>query len=158
MTSTPVRLHSMDRPIFDVHPRLSDSREPSRRSSRLAEWVGRAACREDDAPPMFADQWGIGRNARRHRAAALASCRRCAVRRECGLAALADADAGMGVYGVHCGVEFTDVTPSRQERDLARLRAVLVRMDSAPATYPPVAERTGSLVRWSREERLVAAG
>jgi hypothetical protein len=78
---------------------------------------------------MFADRWGIGREARRHRAAALAACRRCPVRRECGQAALADVDAGMSLYGVLCGIEFTDVTPSRQQRDVARLRTVVASLE-----------------------------
>jgi hypothetical protein len=82
---------------------------------------------------MFVDQWGTGRDARRRRAAALATCRRCAVRRECGLAALADVDAGMTLYGVLCGVEFTDVTPCRQQKDVARLRAVVVKLSEVTA-------------------------
>jgi hypothetical protein len=86
---------------------------------------------------MFADRWGVGAQARRLRTAALATCRTCVVRRECGLAALADIDAGMSLYGVHCGIEFTDVTPSRQERDVARLRAVVASLDPATSADSP---------------------
>jgi hypothetical protein len=77
---------------------------------------------------MFADEWGVGRQGRRHRAAALSSCRRCPVRQQCGLQALAEVDSGLCLYGVRCGIEFTDVTPSRQQRDLERLRAVVAGM------------------------------
>src|SRR3954466_4256763 len=98
-----------------------------------AAWSRDAACREDSAPPMFADSWGAGRDARRHRAAALATCRTCVVRRQCGEAALATVDAGMSLYGVLCGVEFTDVTASRQQRDVERLRAVIARLGEALA-------------------------
>jgi hypothetical protein len=90
-----------------------------------ASWDVMAACRELDAPSMFADDWGVGRSGRRHRAAALAVCRRCAVSRECGLRALAEVEEGLCLYGVRAGIEFTDVTPSRQQRDVERLRAVV---------------------------------
>ena len=78
---------------------------------------------------MFADHWGVGPDARRRRAAALQTCRKCPVRRACGLSALAAVDAGFSLYGVLCGVAFTDVTPSRQWRDVARLRAVVASLD-----------------------------
>jgi hypothetical protein len=84
---------------------------------------------------MFADHWGVGGEARRRRAAALRTCRACPVRRPCGLAALAAVNAGFSLYGVLCGVAFTDVTPSRQERDIARLRAVVASLDE-PAAVP----------------------
>src|SRR3954447_7308774 len=103
-----------------------------------AAWSRDAACREDSAPPMFADSWGAGRDARRHRAAALATCRTCVVRRQCGEAALATVDAGMSLYGVLCGVEFTDVTASRQQRDVERLRAVIARLGESVAADPHV--------------------
>jgi len=102
---------------------------------------------------MFADGWGVGRDARRHRAAALATCRACAVRRQCGQAALANVEDGMSLYGVLCGVEFTDVTASRQQRDVDRLRAVIARLDEpvAPGAHPAAAV---SLRRRSNLERL----
>ena len=102
-------------------------------------WMTGAACRGADAPCMFADRWGIGQSARRQRTAALAACRRCPVRRECGLAALADVEAGMSLYGVLCGVEFTDVTPSRQQRDVARLRLVVAALEEGPSGGRPAA-------------------
>jgi Transcription factor WhiB len=117
--------------------------------SHPAHWVNRAACRGLDAPSMFADRWGVGAQARRLRTAALATCRTCVVRRECGLAALADIDAGMSLYGVHCGIEFTDVTPSRQERDVARLRTVVASLDPATSADSPEA-RMSSLRRSGR--------
>jgi hypothetical protein len=85
---------------------------------------------------MFADGWGVGREARRRRTAALATCRKCVVRRHCGVSALAEVDAGMSLYGVVCGIEFTDVTPSRQSRDVARLRAVVAKFDPARGCRP----------------------
>ena len=91
-------------------------------------WANLAACREQDAPSMFVDQWGVGPRARRLRAAALSCCRRCPVRPDCGLEALAEVDAGLCLYGVRCGIEFTDVTPSRQQRDIARLRALVAKL------------------------------
>jgi hypothetical protein len=44
----------------------------------------------------------------------------------------------MSLYGVLCGVEFTDVTASRQQRDVDRLRAVIARLDElvAPDAHP----------------------
>jgi hypothetical protein len=118
---------------------------------------------------MFVDQWGAGRDARRCRVAALATCRTCVVRRECGLAALADVDAGMSLYGVLCGVEFTDVTPSRQQKDVDRLRAVVAKLDEAAAagsSLRPIQgrtrERTPDLTPCRKEEQdsgiLVTAG
>ena len=98
------------------------------RSPDEVAWVSRAACSEPDAPSMFADDWGIGRHGRRRRAAALASCRQCSVRQDCGLQALAEVEAGLCLYGVRCGIEFTDVTPSRQQRDIERLRAAVAGM------------------------------
>ena len=89
------------------------------------KWHAQAACKDEGAPTMFADAWGEGRTARIRRAAALRCCTRCPVRRECGEQALADVEAGMSLYGVFCGIEFTDVTPCRQEPDLARLRALV---------------------------------
>ena len=74
---------------------------------------------------MFADDWGVGRPGRRRRAAALTRCRTCPVRWECGVQALTEVDEGLCLYGVRCGIEFTDVTPSRQQRDIERLRAVV---------------------------------
>jgi hypothetical protein len=112
--------------------------------TQSATWMTGAACRGADAPCMFADRWGIGESARRQRTAALAACRRCPVRRECGLAALADVDAGMSLYGVLCGVEFTDVTPSRQQRDVARLRLVVAALEEDPSGGRPVAVITVS--------------
>jgi len=44
---------------------------------------------------------------------------------ECGVQALDEADEGLCLYGVRCGIEFTDVTPSRQQPDIDRLRAVV---------------------------------
>jgi len=86
---------------------------------------------------MFADSWEVGRAARRYRAAALATCRACVVRRQCGEAALANVQAGMSLYGVLCGVEFTDVTASRQQRDVDRLRAVIARLGERAAPDAP---------------------
>jgi hypothetical protein len=99
--------------------------EPVERSPDEAEWTSRAACSEPGAPSMFADDWGVGRSGRRRRAIALACCRRCAVRQNCGLQALVEVEAGLCLYGVRCGIEFTDVTPSRQQRDVERLRAAV---------------------------------
>jgi hypothetical protein len=42
---------------------------------------------------------------------------------------------GLCLYGVRCGIEFTDVTPSRQERDVERLRAVVADLGE-PASAP----------------------
>jgi hypothetical protein len=112
--------------LFDAATATSAGRD-----GHSPAWMAQAACRGADAPCMFADRWGIGRGAARQRAAALAACRSCPVRRECGIAALADVDAGMSLYGVLCGVEFTDVTPCRQERDVARLRVVVAGLDVA---------------------------
>jgi hypothetical protein len=141
-------LIGMGRPIADHFLHTSSFVELPRRSSRPPAWVALAACREEGAPSMFADHWGVGRDARRHRTAALACCRTCPVRRQCGLAALADADAGLGIYGVHCGVEFTDVTPSRQARDIVRLRTVVAELQlrgavvtTKPELAPPRADR-----------------
>ena len=103
-------------------------------------WFAEAACREVDAPSMFADHWGVGADARRRRAAALRTCRKCPVRRACGLSALAAVDAGFSLYGVLCGVAFTDVTPSRQWRDVARLRSVVASLDE------PASARSGQAV------------
>ena len=111
------------------------------RGEQPTHWVAEAACREVDAPSMFADHWGVGADARRRRAAALRTCRKCPVRRACGLAALAAVDAGVSLYGVLCGVAFTDVTPSRQWRDVARLRAVVASLDK------PAAAGSGQAVR-----------
>lgn len=86
------------------------------------------ACQELDAPSMFADDWGTGRLGRRQRARALACCRGCPTRLDCGRQALAEFDSGLCLYGVRCGIEFTDVTPSRQERDIARLRVVVAHL------------------------------
>jgi hypothetical protein len=94
-------------------------------SQNEAAWASHAECRGPDAPSMFADDWGVGRPGRRRRATALACCRRCPVRRDCGLRALAEAEAGLCLYGVRCGIEFTDVTPSRQQRDIQRLRTAV---------------------------------
>jgi hypothetical protein len=88
-------------------------------------WAAHAACRESGAPSMFVDDWGIGRYGRRRRAAALACCQRCPVRAECGRQALAEVDAGLCLYGVRSGIEFTEVTPSRRRCDVERLRAVV---------------------------------
>jgi hypothetical protein len=77
---------------------------------------------------MFEDAWGIGREGRSKRATALRCCQRCPVRRECGQAALDAFDAGQAIYGVVGGIEFTDVTPSRQVPDVERLRAVVVKL------------------------------
>lgn len=104
-------------------------------------WVAEAACRQVDAPSMFADHWGVGADARRRRAAALRTCRKCPVRQACGLSALAAVDAGFSLYGVLCGVAFTDVTPSRQWRDVARLRAVVASLDG------PASAGSGQTVR-----------
>jgi hypothetical protein len=88
-------------------------------------WDRHSACSKPGAPSMFVDDWGIGREGRRNRAAALAVCRDCPVRRECGAEALDEVDRGLCLYGVRCGIEFTDVTPSRQQRDVERLRGVV---------------------------------
>jgi hypothetical protein len=120
----------------------------------VGKWTDHAACREADAPSMFADQWGVGGDARRCRTAALATCRTCVVRRQCGVTALAQVDAGMSLYGVVCGIEFTDVLPSRQSHDVARLRAVVAKLDqSAAADLHPGAD-TGA--RPKAAERLLA--
>jgi len=50
------------------------------------------------------------------------------MRLECGRTALQVVETSGSLYGVWCGVEFTDVTPSRQERDVNRLRAVVARL------------------------------
>jgi hypothetical protein len=49
----------------------------------------------------------------------------------------------MSLYGVRCGVEFTDVTASRQQRDVDRLRAVIARLDeqAAPPRHPATVVR-----------------
>jgi hypothetical protein len=96
-----------------------------------AAWDRYAACREPDAPSMFVDDWGVGRAGRRCRATALACCRRCVVRWECGRRALAEVEDGLCLYGVRCGIEFTDVTPSRQQRDIERLYAVVASLQSS---------------------------
>src|SRR5262245_20861187 len=101
----------MPRSQRDRTPTTTDTIDPS--SDRKA-WPDQAACREPEAPSMFADEWGVGRLGRRRRAAALSCCRRCPVRQECGLQALDEVDSGLCLYGVRCGIEFTDVTPSRQ--------------------------------------------
>ena len=93
-----------------------------------SSWAIDAACREPDAPSMFVDEWGAGRVGRRRRAAALSVCRRCPVRQECGIQALAEVDSGLCLYGVRCGIEFTDVTPSRQQQDIDRLEAIVARL------------------------------
>jgi hypothetical protein len=116
-------------------------------------WIDDAACREDSAPSMFADSWGAGRDARRHRAAALATCRNCVVRRQCGEAALATVEAGMSLYGVLCGVEFTDVTASRQQRDVDRLRAVIARLGEPLAREEHVVTAVSLRCRSSVEQR-----
>src|SRR4051812_5732606 len=118
-------------------------------------WIDGAACREGSAPSMFADSWGVGRDARRHRAAALATCLTCVVRRQCGEAALANIEAGMSLYGVLCGVEFTDVTPTRQQRDVDRLRAVIARLGEALAPDEHVVTAV-SLRSRASVERLAA--
>ena len=111
------------------------------RSPHGAAWAGLAACCEPNAPSMFADEWGVGRHGRRLRAAALACCRRCAVRQECGVQALVEVDSGLCLYGVRCGIEFTDVTPSRQQRDIDRLRAVVAGLvGPTDATRPRVVD------------------
>ena len=107
-------------------PRPPSTRSTDRLTSRA--WPHDAACREPNAPSMFADEWGVGRPGRRRRAAALACCRRCPVRKECGVQALAEVDGGLCLYGVRCGIEFTDVTPSRQQRDIDRLRALVTHL------------------------------
>jgi len=56
-------------------------------------------------------------------------------------AACREVDAGVSLYGVLCGVAFTDVTPSRQWRDVARLRAVVASLDK------PAAAGSGQAVR-----------
>jgi WhiB family redox-sensing transcriptional regulator len=90
----------------------------------IAPWLLEAACR--GSLDMFEDSWGeAGLKRRGRRAAALAVCRYCPVRRECGEAALASVDAGVPLYGIWCGVEFTDVTPCRQDPLVARLRAIV---------------------------------
>jgi hypothetical protein len=83
----------------------------------------RAACQAPDAPSVFPDDWGAGRQGRAKRAQALAVCRTCSVRRDCGLEALRDFDAGLVVYGIRCGIVFTDIT--RQDRQIARLRTMV---------------------------------
>jgi hypothetical protein len=95
---------------------------------------------------MFVDDWGVGRPGRRRRAAALACCRRCAVRRDCGLQALAEVEDGLCLYGIRCGIEFTDVTPSRQLRDIERLRAVVASIQSSNEVGPRLgdARRAGA--------------
>jgi hypothetical protein len=55
----------------------------------------------------------------------------CSVRLDCGRTALAAADAGQVLYGVLCGVEFTDVTPCRQDSDIERLRAVVAELEQS---------------------------
>ncbi len=80
----------------------------------------RAACQEPGAPSLFPDDWGVGRQGRAKRAQALAICRTCPVVRECGLQALREFDSGLEVYGIRCGIAFTDIT--RQDRQIARLR------------------------------------
>src|SRR5262249_45903446 len=113
--------------------KITRATEPSRRSEH---WFDLAACRRDGAPDMFADQWGVGRDGRRRRSAALATCRACPVRSESGRAALAEIAAGLVLSGVRCGVEFTDVTPSRQSRDVDRLRLVVARLDQGLRAGP----------------------
>ena len=83
----------------------------------------RAACQAPDAPSVFPDDWGVGRKGRAKRAQALALCRTCAVRRECGLQALREFDSGLDLYGIRCGIAFTDIT--RQDRSAARLRILV---------------------------------
>jgi hypothetical protein len=83
----------------------------------------RAACQAPDAPSPFPDDWGVGRRARAKRAQALANCRTCPIRRECGLEALREFDIGLPVYGIRCGIAFTDLT--RQDRQIARLRTLV---------------------------------
>jgi hypothetical protein len=77
---------------------------------------------------MFPDEWPIGREGRTARSQALQLCRFCPVRLECGQEAVRRLDAGQILYGVHCGVVFTDVTPSRQARDVKRLRSVVAAL------------------------------
>ena len=124
LTAAPPIAHDQrDRTSTTVH--LVD------RSSHGSALASHAACCEPNAPSMFPDEWGVGRHGRRHRAAALSCCRRCAVRQECGVQALAEVDDGLCLYGVRCGIEFTDVTPSRQQRDIDRLRALVTDMVEA---------------------------
>jgi hypothetical protein len=82
-----------------------------------------AACQAPDAPSPFPDDWGVGRPGRAMRARALAICRTCQIRRECGLQALREFDSGLPVYGIRCGIAFTDLT--RQDRQIARLRTLV---------------------------------
>jgi len=84
---------------------------------------------------MFADDWGTGLQGRRRRTAALSCCRRCPVRSECGVQALDEADEGLCLYGVRCGIEFTDVTPSRQQPDIDRLRSVVAGLTRLVARH-----------------------
>jgi hypothetical protein len=67
--------------------------------------------------------WGVGRHGRAKRARALAVCRTCTVSRDCGLKALREFDSGLEVYGIRCGIVFTDIT--RQDRQIARLRTLV---------------------------------
>jgi hypothetical protein len=85
------RLPTMPLTATDQPDRTSTTIDSLDRSSHESGWPHDAACREPNAPSMFADEWGVGRPGRRRRAAALAWCRRCPVRKECGLQALAEA-------------------------------------------------------------------
>ena len=95
-------------------------------------WTKSAACQAPDAPSPFPDDWGVGRQGRAKRAQALAVCRTCPVRRECGLQALREFDRGLDVYGIRCGIAFTDIT--RQDRQIARLRTLVgqARLSASP--------------------------
>ena len=148
----------MRAPTIDVPPGRSAA---TAAPAPTGPWIDGAACREDGAPSMFADSWEAGRAARRYRAAALATCRACVVRRQCGEAALANVEAGMSLYGVLCGVEFTDVTASRQRRDVDRLRAVIATLgepvapDRHAATAVPLRFRSSvELLATRRTEPL----
>jgi hypothetical protein len=96
-----------------------------------------AACQAPDAPSPFPDEWGVGRQGRAKRAQALAICRTCPVRRECGLQALREFDSGLVVYGIRCGIAFTDIT--RQDRQIARLRTLVgqARLTASPVVGSP---------------------
>lgn len=99
--------------------------EPSE-PSELSEWDG-ASCRQPGAPSPFPDDWGIGRRGVAIHSRALALCRGCPVRILCGQRALEEYESHREVYGVRCGIAFTDVERVRQALKIECLRAILER-------------------------------
>ena len=81
------------------------------------------ACAAPDAPSPFPDDWGTGRHGRARRSRALANCRTCPIRRQCGEEALDEYEAGLDLYGIRGGVVFSDVT--RPEAAIVRLRRLV---------------------------------